>query len=137
MVDFESPAKPVSLAEYDICNLRLHSDLAESCIALMPARPREPDDLSCGSKPFPFTNPFPRPVPFQEPTKSAFQPDGINLKRIAVPPEFSAFDPNELKAAGVILTRGQLLSCVPDEDRRNQAMSLIAFKAGGRLAGCR
>jgi len=117
MVDFESPAKPVSLAEYDICNLRRHSDLAESCIALMPARPREPDVLSCELKRFPFTNPFPRSGPFQEPAKSELQRDGVNLKGIAVPPEFRAPDPNALNATGVILqTRGLLGSCSSEED---------------------
>jgi hypothetical protein len=116
IVDFESPAKPVSLAEYDICNLRRHSDLAESCIALMPSRPPEPD-LSCGLERLPYTNPFPRPVPLQEPAKSVFQGDGINLKRIALPPEFRASDPNAPNAAGVILqTRDRLLSCSPVED---------------------
>jgi hypothetical protein len=116
MVDFESPAKPVSLAEYDICNLRRHSDLAESCIALMPSRPPEPD-LSCGLKRFPSSNPFPRPVPLQESGNSAFQGDGMNLKRIAAPPEFRAPDPNALNATGVILqTRRWLSSCSPDAD---------------------
>ena len=102
MVDFESPVQPVSLAGYDICNLRLHSDLAESCIALMPSRPREPD-ISCGLKRFLSTNLFPQPVPLQEPGNPAFQRDGINLKRIAAPPEFPAPDPNVLNAPGVTL----------------------------------
>jgi len=116
MVDFESPAKPVSLAEYDICNLRRRSDLAESCIALMPSRPREPD-LSCGLKGFPSSNPFPRSVPLQESGNSAFQRDGINLKRIAAPPEFRAPDLNALNATGVILqTRRWLSSCSPYAD---------------------
>jgi hypothetical protein len=117
MVDFDSPAKPVSLAEYDICNLRLHSDLAESCIALMPAPPREEPDFSCGLKHFPSTNPFPQPVPLQELGNSALQRDGINLKRIAAPPEFRAPDPNALNASGLILQpRRWLTSCSPEED---------------------
>jgi hypothetical protein len=115
MVDSESPAKPVSLAEYDICNLRLHSDLDESCIALMPSRPSEPD-ISCELEPFSSTNPFPQLVPLREPGNSAFQRDEINLKRIATPPEFRARD-HGLDATGVILQpRPWLTSCSPEED---------------------
>jgi hypothetical protein len=110
MVDFESPAKPVSLAEYDICLLRLHSDLDESCIALMPTRPRDTFSF-CELKvtPFPFTNPFPRPSPFQE--------HGIKLAHISPPPEFRTHDANGLSATGGILqTRGWPPSCSPDDD---------------------
>lgn len=120
VVDFDSTAKPVSLAQYDICLLRLHSDIDESCIPLMPARPDSPD-ISCRLKRFPSTNPFPRPVPLQQPGNSAFQRDGINLKRIAVPPEFRAPNPNALNATGVILqTRRWLALCSPDADESGQ-----------------
>lgn len=110
MVDFESPAKPVSLAEYDVCLLRLHSDIDESCIRIMPSRPRA-DDPFCESimpPPFPLTNPFVRPGPFQE---------GIKLTRICAPPEFSTPDANALSATGPILpARRRLLSCSPPDD---------------------
>lgn len=114
MVDFESPAKPVFLAEYDICNLRLHSDLAESCIALMPSRPPEPD-LSCGLKPIPWTSPLPRSAPFQEPAKSPFLRDRVNLKRIVVPLEFRASG-HVLSATVILQVRGRFVSCLPEED---------------------
>ena len=118
MVDFESPAKPVSQAEYDICLLRLRSDLDESCIALMPTRPRD-TPIFCELKvtPFPFTNPFPRPSPFQELAKSTFQPPGIKLTHIITPPEFRTHDLNGLNAAGVVLqNRRWPPSCSPDDD---------------------
>jgi hypothetical protein len=46
VVDFDSPAKPVSLAQYDICLLRLRADIDESCIALMPPRPYVPTSFA-------------------------------------------------------------------------------------------
>ncbi len=47
VVDFDSPAKPVSLAQYDICLLRLRTDIDESCIPLMPARRQVPLHFVC------------------------------------------------------------------------------------------
>jgi hypothetical protein len=122
MVDFESPAKPVSQAGYDICLLRLRSDLDESCIALMPTRPRDtPTYCELKLTPFsPLTNPFPRSIPFQEVAKSPFQGDGINLMHITTPPEFRAQAPDTSKASGAILQTLLPPSCSPDEDESGQ-----------------
>jgi len=122
MVDFESPAKPVSQAEYDICLLRLHSDLDESCIAAMPTPSRDTNMFCTFKVTFPFSNPFPQPIPSQELSKSTFQRDGINLRRFIAPPEFRAASPNALNATGVILqTRRWLTSRSPDGDESGQS----------------
>src|ERR1035438_4531090 len=118
MVDFESPAKPVSQAEYDLCLLRLRSDLDESCTALMPVRPRD-TSVFCGleSTPSPLTNPFPRPLPLQKVAESPFQRKEINLTHIPAPPEFHAQTPDTLKVPGAMLQTGLPPSCPPDEGR--------------------
>jgi hypothetical protein len=104
VVDFDSPAKPVSLAQYDICLLRLHSDIDESCIPLMPARfPGAPIPCKLKSTIFTSPNPFLRPSPFQEWAESTFQTHGIKLTHITTPPEFRAQCPNGLNALGVIV----------------------------------
>jgi hypothetical protein len=117
MVVFDSPTKPVRQAEYDICLLRLHSDLDESCIAEKPTPPRDTNMFCTFQATFPFSNPFPQPIPFQEPSKSTFQRDGINLKRIIAPPEFRAPDSRGLNAGGFNLqTRRWLPSYSADAD---------------------
>ena len=106
VVDFDSPAKPVSLAEYDICLLRLRSDIDESCIALMPARPRQ-TPLFCGltGRAFRLTSPFP----------SRFPEHGIKFT-LSAPPEFRVHDANGLNAAGATFqSRGWHSSCPPGD----------------------
>jgi hypothetical protein len=111
VVDFDSPAKPVSLAQYDLCLLRLRTDIDESCISLMPARRHEPPSFCPPWKvtPFLFTNPLPRYRPFPEPE--------IKLAHISPPPEFRAHDANGGNATGATFQpRGRLFSCSPDDD---------------------
>ena len=111
VVDFDSPAKPVSLAQYDICLLRLHADIDESCIALMPARRHEPLSFCSPSKvkPFWLVNPFPG-------YSSAPEPE-IKLAHISPPPEFRLRDANEGNAMGAIIQRrGWIFSCPPDDN---------------------
>ncbi len=101
MVVFDSPAKPVAQAEYDICLLRYRSDLHESCIAAMTPR----DTHECcvwQGQPFPLASPFPRSFLFRQLPTAAFQLDGIDLKRITAPLEFRAHDPKTVNARGVI-----------------------------------
>jgi hypothetical protein len=96
-VDFDSPAKPVSLAQYDICLLRLHADIDESCIGLMPARRLEPPSFCSPSKvkAFWFINPF--PVYSSRPK----EPE-IKLAHISPP--------------AIIQRRGWIFSCLPADD---------------------
>jgi hypothetical protein len=115
MVVFDSPSKPVSEAEYDVCLLRLHSDLHSSCIALLPTGPRGPDVVCEWNRvPFPLTSPFARPVPFQEPSKNSFQQDGIDLAHLSVPPELRVPDRKTANSARVIQTRPWRPSCSPE-----------------------
>jgi hypothetical protein len=112
MVAFDSPAKPVSLAQYDICLLRLHTDIDETCTALMPVRRHQPRPSFCPpwqDSPFLFTNPFPRSSQFSEPK--------IKLARISPPPEFRADAVNGGHTTGASLwPRGWLFSCPDDDD---------------------
>jgi len=110
VVDFDSPAQPVSLAQYDICLLRLRTDIDESCIALMPARRLDPPSFCPPWKVTRlFTNPLPRSSPLLEPE--------IKLAHISPPPEFGAHDGNGGSAAGpTFQPRGWPFSCSPDDD---------------------
>ena len=105
MVVFDSPSKPVSQAQYDICLLRRRSDLDESCIALMPVRPRDPSICNLKVTRSPLANPFPRP---------SQEPAGIELTHISPPPEFRRHDGNGLTAAGGIFKAREL--CSPGDD---------------------
>ena len=108
VVDFDSPAQPASLAQYDICLLRLHSDIDESCIALMPARPRDTRGI-CRLKLKPYSFMSHSPNLFQE-----FKEHGIRLAHISSPPEFRTHD--GLHATGIFKTPDWLFSCPPDDD---------------------
>jgi hypothetical protein len=108
VVDFDSRAQPVSLAEYDICVLRLHADIDESCIALMPARRHQPPPFCPAWRmtPLVLTNPF---HPFSEPE--------IKLAHISPPPEFRSPDFSDGNATRVFVQpRGRILSCPSDDD---------------------
>lgn len=122
MVDVESHAEPVSLAEYDICLLRLRSDLDESCTALMPDRPRDAS-VFCALEltPAPFANPFPRPSLLQEPRKSQLQEDETDMAHIPAPPEFRVPTPDTLNVPGFMLQTLPPLSCPPEKDDSGQA----------------
>jgi hypothetical protein len=111
VVDFDSPAQPVSLAQYDICLLRLRTDVDESCIALMPARRHvAPTFCPPWKKAAPlFTNPFLR-------SSSSLEPE-INLAHISPPLEFRTLDANEGNATGLTFQpRAGLFSCSPNDD---------------------
>jgi hypothetical protein len=86
VVDFDSPVQPVSLAQYDICVLRLHADIDESCIPLMPARRYESywDCMRMNEVISPVANPFPR--------SSLFRVPEIKLDLISPPLEFRTHD---------------------------------------------
>lgn len=96
-VVFDSPAKPVLMAEYDVCLLRLHSDLDESCIASMPSRTDGP--VVCEIQPQPLISPFPRPVQSQLPTPTLT----LNLAHLGAPPEFRRNDSKTADANGGLL----------------------------------
>ena len=111
VVDFDSPAQPVSLAQYDICLLRLRTDIDESCIVLMPVRRHvAPTFCPPWKKAWPlFTNPFPRPSPSLEPE--------INLAHISPPLEFRTPDANGENATGLTFQpRAGFFSCPSDDD---------------------
>ncbi len=99
VVDFDSPAQPVSLAQYDICVLRLHADIDESCIPLMPARRHESHrDCTRTNAMIPsVANPFPRSSPFRVPE--------IKLEFISPPLEFRAHDASGGNTPAVNLQR--------------------------------
>ncbi|MGP0019716.1 MAG: hypothetical protein ACLPHP_14175 [Candidatus Sulfotelmatobacter sp.] len=111
VVDFESPAQPVSLAQYDICVLRLHADIDESCIPLMPARRYESywDCMRTNAIIPPVANPFPRSSPFGVPE--------IKLELISPPLEFRTHDASGGNAPAVDLQRpGGAYRCSYDDD---------------------
>jgi hypothetical protein len=94
MVAFDSPAKPVTLAKYDICFLRHHSDDDESCGEPPPRRSM----FSCilQSQPFSVANPFSRSASLQQ-LPIALPLGGIKLKVIP-PPEFRGNNPRPPRA---------------------------------------
>lgn len=111
VVDFDSPAKPVSLAEYEICLLRLRSDIDESCIALMPVRPSKHPPV-CAlklSSPFSFTSPFPR----------TSQGDKIEMSHITAPAEFRRHNVNEPTTRHIVQIGESVPSCSSFGDLRN------------------
>jgi hypothetical protein len=83
MVVFDSPSKPVSNAEYDICLLRHHSDLRESCIAAMP--PRHEHTCTFLEQPLQLTSPFPQAALFPQLPTTMFRSEGFNLTDIIAP----------------------------------------------------
>jgi hypothetical protein len=86
IVVYDSPAKPLAMASYDICLLRHHSDIEEDCIALMPKLPTQSEFDFCHTqrlKSAEIANPFamsaePRPESFFE----------LPLSGVKVPAEF-------------------------------------------------
>jgi hypothetical protein len=111
VVDFDSPAQPVSLAQYDICVLRLHADIDESCIPLMPARRHEShwDCTRTNAKSPSVTNPFPRSSPFPAPE--------IKLELISPPLEFRAHNASGEYAPAVNFQRlDRAFWCSLDDD---------------------
>jgi len=112
-VVFDSPAKQVLMAEYDVCLLRLHSDLDESCIASMSSRTDGP--VFCEIQPQPLISPFPRPE--QSPLGTPTLP--WNLEHLAAPPEFRRNDSKTADANGHVLQNPlRTLPCpnVPPQD---------------------
>ena len=102
MVVFDSPGKPVSQAGYDLCLLRLHSDVNESCAEAMTTPPPEPD-LFCGwnGTASPLANPFIHAD--QQPVHATFQPYVLNIANVAVPKEFRARPSSAGNDGGLIL----------------------------------
>jgi hypothetical protein len=107
IVVFDSPSKPVSQAQNDICLLRHHSDESERCAEA----PRPRHMYVCEGQSFLLTSPLPRSIPFQEIPPTALQ---FSLKHIAAPPEFRSPDPN--LPTRVILQTRRWPSCSPDAD---------------------
>jgi hypothetical protein len=74
------PSKPVSQAEYDICLLRLHSDLDESCIAVMPTQRHRKLPY-----PIPYCTSSLESLLFRQLAKTTTFQDGIHLTHIITP----------------------------------------------------
>jgi hypothetical protein len=100
MVVFDSPSKPVSQAQSDICLLRHHSDDDGSCGAAPTPRHTR---ILCRweAQPFPLTSSFPRSVLFEQLPTTPFQWEGINLTHITAP-EFRAHDSKTVNGTAVI-----------------------------------
>ncbi len=111
VVDFDSPAKPVSLAQYEICLLRLHADIHESCIALMPARRKVPPSFCLPKRVVPHLS----ANLFSRSSRSA----GIELARVSPPREFRAHDANTGYASEIALQpRGWHIACSTYDELR-------------------
>jgi hypothetical protein len=102
------PSKPVSQAEYDLCLLRLHSDVDESCIAMMPTQRHRTFPY-----PFPFCAASRSPLS-QQLAKTTFQ-DGIDLMHIVAPQEL-LHDSKRVKAKEVIFQIAWPPLCLSDAD---------------------
>ena len=114
VVDFDSPAKPVALAQYEICLLRMRADIDESCIALMPAGRRVPTSFCSPRRVVPplSTNLVPRSSPAPE--------TEIELTRVLPPPEFRAYDVSRGYASEITLQhRGWHIACPSYEEVRS------------------